>query len=363
MVHVPILKIDIPEPRLSYIIPGTIDAIVRLLSVVYEVANDFLHPLSPEAQAAYDEAVVRSLPAEHRLLRKRIAERGVADLDQISDELEEATRSYYRRAMREGVAGYPDETADDAAWRQLTSPDRASDAVWAQYAAQQADPAAQAEAMQHAALLTEEERAALVDAQARQAAARLAAAAAREADDRLFVPSTARRITVASAYSASGLAVGVGLAKLFQVRACCPGWRGCSTPWVWAGGPRALGWVGRTRAAQPARCPGATGAHAAASHPAAGGGAGPQHSPCTACRVARGRMAAGTCAVTASNARVPAPASNARVPAPPAAGADQGTWQAAHQAQGDATHSRDTASEQPGCQVGRPAAWGEQGRR
>lgn len=138
MVHVPILKIEIPEPRLSTLIPGVVEALVRALTAIYDFADDLIRPLTPEQQAEYDAAVIASLPIEHRIVRKRIVERNVTDMQQISEELEEATHAYYRRSIRESLAGFPDETAEDANWRRLVVPETARHEVWEEYEQEQA---------------------------------------------------------------------------------------------------------------------------------------------------------------------------------------------------------------------------------
>lgn len=96
MVYVPILKIDLPEPRLQELIPGAVNAILGTCTLAFDAVYDLLHPLPPEGQEALYEAVVTNLPREFRKARHRIVDLDIRDEDKISEELETAAFNFYR---------------------------------------------------------------------------------------------------------------------------------------------------------------------------------------------------------------------------------------------------------------------------
>lgn len=96
MVYVPILKIDLPEPRLQELLPGLVRAAINTCTRVFDAVNDFLHPLSPEEQLQLYTATISHLPREFRKARKRCVEKNITDPDKMSEELEDAAFAYYR---------------------------------------------------------------------------------------------------------------------------------------------------------------------------------------------------------------------------------------------------------------------------
>jgi hypothetical protein len=70
MVYVPILKIDLPEPRLEELIPGLVTVVVGACTLAFDAVYGFLHPLSPEGEQQIYEATLMNLPREFRKARK-----------------------------------------------------------------------------------------------------------------------------------------------------------------------------------------------------------------------------------------------------------------------------------------------------
>jgi hypothetical protein len=120
MVHIPVLKIDVPDPDISALLPAALGAAIGALTAAYDALTGFLHPLPPGGAALYDAEAVAVLPREIRKARKRIRERRIDDPDKQSSELEEAAFAYYRRMIRTGWAGFSDEDPEDASFRRLT---------------------------------------------------------------------------------------------------------------------------------------------------------------------------------------------------------------------------------------------------
>jgi hypothetical protein len=72
MVYVPILKIDLPEPRLEELIPGLVTVVVGACTLAFDAVYDFLHPLSPQGEQQMYEATLMSLPREFRKARRYV---------------------------------------------------------------------------------------------------------------------------------------------------------------------------------------------------------------------------------------------------------------------------------------------------
>jgi hypothetical protein len=119
MVHIPILKIDVPDPDISALLPATVALAINVLTAVHDALSDFLRPLSPDARELYEHARVAALPREIRKARKRIRDRRIEDVDKQSSELEEAGFSFYRRMIRTNWVGHRDEGVEDASFRRL----------------------------------------------------------------------------------------------------------------------------------------------------------------------------------------------------------------------------------------------------
>jgi len=96
MVYVPILKIDLPEPRLQELLPGLVTAVLGACTLAFDAVYDFLQPLPPEGQDLLYAATITHLPKEFRRARRRIVELGIRDEDKVSEELETAAFNFYR---------------------------------------------------------------------------------------------------------------------------------------------------------------------------------------------------------------------------------------------------------------------------
>lgn len=70
MVYVPILKIDLPEPRLQELIPGFVTAVLGACTLAFDAVYDLLHPLPPEREVVLYTATLSHLPKEFRKARR-----------------------------------------------------------------------------------------------------------------------------------------------------------------------------------------------------------------------------------------------------------------------------------------------------
>lgn len=128
MVYIPFLKIEIPEPRLQEVVPNTITFVISLLNRVLQTANEVINPMTPEEQEAYDKAIEDTLPRELKNVLAKYDAGAIKDDAKLSSEVEEACYDYYRRTMRQNIAGYSDEETEDWAARKtldLSSPQQA----------------------------------------------------------------------------------------------------------------------------------------------------------------------------------------------------------------------------------------------
>lgn len=96
MVYVPILKIDLPEPRLQELLPGLVTALLGACTLAFDAVYDLLHPLPPEGEEMLYAATIMHLPKEFRRARKRVVELDIRDEDKVSEELETAGYNFYR---------------------------------------------------------------------------------------------------------------------------------------------------------------------------------------------------------------------------------------------------------------------------
>ncbi|WIA17608.1 hypothetical protein OEZ85_014421 [Tetradesmus obliquus] len=190
MVYVPILKIDLPEPSIQELLPGLVHAFVNTCTRVFDAVHDYLRPLTPDEEAVLYTATIAHLPKEFRKARKRIVEKNIADEDKMSEELEDASYAYYRRRMREQVAGYSDEETEDVTFRRLMNPFSTSRDLLDEQQPQLQDAA---------------------DAAAAQSTLQAAAAAD------VLLPGRVRRVTVTTVAGGAGLALGAGVLKLAHV--------------------------------------------------------------------------------------------------------------------------------------------------
>jgi hypothetical protein len=117
MVYIPFLKIDIPEPRLQEVVPNTVSFVIGLLHRALDAAQQALDPDTPEQQDAYDRTMEAVLPRELKNVLAKWDAGTIKDEAKLSSEVEEACYDYYRRTIRQNVAGYSDEDTEDWADR------------------------------------------------------------------------------------------------------------------------------------------------------------------------------------------------------------------------------------------------------
>lgn len=239
MVHIPFLKIDVPDPDISALIPATISLAVNFVAAIHDAIDNFLHPLSPDARELYERKCISALPKEFRKARKRIKERRIVDPDKQSSELEEAGFAYYRRMIRTNWVGYTDEDMEDATFRRLVTAgrpgeelQRAFDAATLEAALEEGlpsqmvvgDSAAVVAAGAAAATLGHEmgEQHQELQQQAQDAATAAGTSRAqrcRAAPGQVSLPGCAQRVVLTSATSGAGLALGVGVVRLVALLA------------------------------------------------------------------------------------------------------------------------------------------------
>jgi hypothetical protein len=212
MVHIPVLKIDVPDPDISSLLPAAASAAIGALTSLHDAVRTFLHPLPAEAAAAYEEAEIAALPRELRKARKRIAARRIEDVDKQSSELEEAAFAFYRRMLRTNAAGLSDEDLEDAAWRRMLAPAQLGEGADAN-AVLAATAAAGAASAEYAAAPPQ-----LLVAAA-EAVASACAADEGPSGAAIVLPGHPQRVAVASAAGGMGLALGVGLVRLAAMAA------------------------------------------------------------------------------------------------------------------------------------------------
>mmetsp|Transcript_10335 Transcript_10335/g.22216 ORF Transcript_10335/g.22216 Transcript_10335/m.22216 type:complete len:303 (+) Transcript_10335:105-1013(+) len=119
MVHIPVLNIDVPEPRIAELLPGAVNILVQLSSRAYDAARDTLYPLEGQAAEIFEAEAVRRLPREFDRLIVRQLEGKIKNDDQFSSEAHEASYDWYRRMIRTAVAGASDEDEDDVTAQKL----------------------------------------------------------------------------------------------------------------------------------------------------------------------------------------------------------------------------------------------------
>jgi colicin import membrane protein len=188
-----------------------------------------MHALTPSTSTHQQTKPTRRprAAARNAQVRQRQGDGKIKDTDAYSSECEDAAFAYYRRRIRETVAGYADETAAEWAAR------RADDTPHLQASLVSREVAALAPAVADARVAlgvdaprSAEQAAADVARAAATAAAatRQAAEAARDAAALADVPRMQRRVQRAPAVLAGlagnaglGLALGAGVAKLLRL--------------------------------------------------------------------------------------------------------------------------------------------------
>ncbi|KAG2493606.1 hypothetical protein HYH03_008123 [Edaphochlamys debaryana] len=211
MVHVPFFNIDLPEPRLGALIPDTVGAVVNLTAKAVEHGKELLHPPTPEEQQAFQDKFDAEIPREFDRVRKRYDEGKIANDEQLSSELEDASFDWYRRQLRTSVVGATDEETDDVALRKLGLAQPSLQAALNERALQEAVEAAGgldlvAELTAASALAAAQRR----DEERRQA---VAARAKRIEDLRRQVRPTSRQTLATITNASGGLLLGVLLFK------------------------------------------------------------------------------------------------------------------------------------------------------
>ncbi|PNW88261.1 hypothetical protein CHLRE_01g021650v5 [Chlamydomonas reinhardtii] len=119
MVHVPFFGIDLPEPRLAAVMPDAVYALVQGTHKLGEYAHDLVFPPTPEDLRKLEQQVNATIPREFDRVRQRYAEGKIANDEQLSSELEDASFNWYRRQLRTSVVGATDEELEDVAVRKL----------------------------------------------------------------------------------------------------------------------------------------------------------------------------------------------------------------------------------------------------
>eukprot|EP00198_Chlamydomonas_reinhardtii_P000185 XP_001689520.1 guanylate cyclase [Chlamydomonas reinhardtii] len=117
MVHVPFFGIDLPEPRLAAVMPDAVYALVQGTHKLGEYAHDLVFPPTPEDLRKLEQQVNATIPREFDRVRQRYAEGKIANDEQLSSELEDASFNWYRRQLRTSVVGATDEELEDVAAR------------------------------------------------------------------------------------------------------------------------------------------------------------------------------------------------------------------------------------------------------
>jgi hypothetical protein len=213
MVHVPILKIDIPEPRLSDLIPSTIELVINTLTIISDRVDDFINPVPPEHAELFSELAVGAIPKEFRKARKRLIERKEKDEDKISEELEDAAFAYYRRSMRETWVGSSDEMPEEVGFGRLIDGDSASQQVLNRYEFQQEQLMLDGlpPGMESLLLQDDSEAPVSTSAGAHQSADQPAG------EEDVILASTKRQLATTTAAGGAGVALGIGVLRLLQV--------------------------------------------------------------------------------------------------------------------------------------------------
>ncbi|KAG2444530.1 hypothetical protein HXX76_001276 [Chlamydomonas incerta] len=119
MVHVPFFGIDLPEPRLAALMPDAVYALVQGTHKLGEYAHDLVSPPTPEELRKLEQQVDATIPREFDRVRKRYADGKIANDEQLSSELEDASFDWYRRQLRTSAVGATDEEMEDVAVRRL----------------------------------------------------------------------------------------------------------------------------------------------------------------------------------------------------------------------------------------------------
>ena len=214
MVHVPILKIDIPEPRLTDLIPSTIELIINTLTSIHDRVDDFINPVPPEHAELFSELAVGAIPREFRKARKRLIEKKEKDEAKISEELEDATFAYYRRSMRESWVGYSDELPEEVGFRRLIDGDSPSQEVRDRYEFEQEQRLLDdglPPAMEALLFRADSEVPASADAEAAQPVEQPAD------EEEIRLASRRHQLATTTAVGGAGAVLGIGALRLLQL--------------------------------------------------------------------------------------------------------------------------------------------------
>lgn len=223
MVHIPLLGIEVPEPRIAQLVPDFVEGLLRLCTKGTDAAMDATHPLPTEVQEDFMEEYLERLPREVKKVFQRAGHGKHKNEDVLSSELEDAAFDYYRRMIRTAAVGATEEDQEDVTAYKLGL-DRPSTQlqVWDQYRQEHAHDLLPGDAAEAAAMAvhgTPEEREEIESALA-AARQRLAEAeqlqAVRMEDLRSLKgrirDGSSQSITTA-AHAGMGLVLGIGLIK------------------------------------------------------------------------------------------------------------------------------------------------------
>jgi hypothetical protein len=223
MVYVPILKIELPEPSIAELIPATVRFVVNAATAVYDSVDTYLRPMPAEEAAMARAVILGSIPIEYRKARKRLLERGEEDTEKISEELEDAGFAFYRRSMREAMAGYSDEEPADTGIRRLADASSSTHQVLQGYLAELDEGLSSEELAQQRRI---DEQLGITPA---EAAAALAASCSshlevqptqqqqQELQPPPRLPRNSQTILATTAAGGAGLALGVGALHLVKL--------------------------------------------------------------------------------------------------------------------------------------------------
>ena len=119
MVYVPLLNIELPEPRLHELVPGTVEFMLRATSKLAHVVYTAIYPVPPELDDQVWEALEAAVPREFDRVMRRHAEGRIKNSDQLESEIEDASYDWYRRMLRTNELGGTSECQEDVTARHL----------------------------------------------------------------------------------------------------------------------------------------------------------------------------------------------------------------------------------------------------
>lgn len=138
MVHIPIFGIDVPEPSIAQLVPGSLDVFIMMLSKARHGLQRGLYPLSPKQQVEELKEYVDSFPREFDSVFEKTLSGKIQNDDQLSSEMEDASYAWYRRMIRTGAVGNSEEDQEDVTAAKLgLTKASAQKQVWESYKVEQ----------------------------------------------------------------------------------------------------------------------------------------------------------------------------------------------------------------------------------